>query len=303
MDNTWPEQDAAELWWQDHRMELKNSVSQYRMSKEKEITALRTRLAEVEKERDCMVMQARMETPSGELLRRALEAEEGKKQYMALVNQAQFEEDEAHKERDEAIAKLAESEKEKEALDIELRAEKYTEGMVEKAQRDLEGAREELGNIRQEIVEELGDKINAALIGFGYEDQEGDEAQEDIVRSLVALIKVRAEKAEEELEKYKEEHGLLRQTLGDAHSRAEKALAEERIHRQGAEGQEDFERTAKEKFQQEVKEISAWGREKHEALGKATTKHRQDMAEGGRPCVCSICEAFALTKPGGPDNG
>ena len=38
-------------------------------------------------------------------------------------------------------------------------------------------------------VESLADKINAAMASLGYEEQEGDEAEEDIVRSLVAFHK------------------------------------------------------------------------------------------------------------------
>ena len=39
----------------------------------------------------------------------------------------------------------------------------------------------------QNAIESLGDKINAALAPLGYEEQEGDEGEEDIVRSLVAF--------------------------------------------------------------------------------------------------------------------
>lgn len=43
------------------------------------------------------------------------------------------------------------------------------------------------GEARQEWLESFADKIRAKLHKYGYEEQEGDEGEEDVVRSLVAL--------------------------------------------------------------------------------------------------------------------
>ena len=43
MDNnsgTWPEQNAADLWWKRHSLELKNSVTEYRVELQKRIDQL-----------------------------------------------------------------------------------------------------------------------------------------------------------------------------------------------------------------------------------------------------------------------
>lgn len=62
-----------------------------------------------------------------------------------------------------------------------------------------------------EWLDSFADKIRAALNTYGYQEQEGDEGEEDVVRSLVALIEERKEKAEAEAAALRKERDEYKQ--------------------------------------------------------------------------------------------
>lgn len=84
--------------------------SVYLMERDKS-ESLEVALAEEKKVRESLEIQMLLGTPSAELLRRTIDAEEGKKHYMALVSQAQEHQTLAERDRDSARQTLALAEK------------------------------------------------------------------------------------------------------------------------------------------------------------------------------------------------
>ena len=226
------------------------------------------------------------------------------------------------KKRDEALAKLAAMEKNRDALGKTVWEEQaLTKTWVlkcDKARQELAKAKKDISQ-RQERDRENGyhQLIHSErLVQFQLAEAREELGKYKEAKKRYQLLAGENQdklwKAEKELSKVREELGKEKKAREDewdkmasdyesvgvkyvnertAKEEVGKALEEERKKLVWLETQRkrqvNHERTAKEKAQQQVKELSAWGREKHDALERATWCGRSVEGDQGGCVSCT----------------